>query len=70
MLFRFAPLSFSLAAVLVLSACAPVGGKYSEEVIASGEGAGEFSDDMNRPGFNGDSVYVIPTNSFGRLVPA
>jgi len=46
MLFRFAPLSFSLAAVLVLSACAPVGGKYSEEVIASGEGAGEFSDDI------------------------
>ena len=25
---------------------------------------------LNRPGFNGDSVYLIPTNSFGRLVPA
>ena len=46
MSFRFAALSSSLAAVLVLSACAPLGGTYSEEIIASGEGAGEFSDDI------------------------
>ena len=46
MSFRFAALPSSLAAVLVLSACASPGGTYSEEVIASGEGAGEFSDDI------------------------
>jgi len=43
---RFAALSSTLTAVLVLSACAPLGGTYSEEIIASGEGAGEFSDDI------------------------
>ena len=43
---RFAALSSSLTALLMLSACAPPGGTYSEEIIASGEGAGEFSDDI------------------------
>ena len=43
---RFAALSSSLTALLMLSACAPPGGTYSEEITASGEGAGEFSDDI------------------------
>lgn len=28
------------------------------------------SEDLNRPGFNGDPVYVISANSSGRLAPA
>lgn len=42
---RWDVLGLSLTAALLLSSCTP-GGSYSEEIIAAGEGVGEFSDDI------------------------
>lgn len=39
-------LGSSLVSLFFLAACAQTGSTYSEEIIASGDGAGEFSDDI------------------------
>ena len=43
---RVSGLGLSLVTALLLASCASGGGLYSEEIIAAGEGAGEFSDDI------------------------
>ena len=39
-------LGLSLVTAVLLASCASGGGSYSEEIVASGEGAGQFSDDI------------------------